>query len=119
MSRDEMTRRGFFAAVPAVGAAAAPRAVFAAEDKPAMLGGKPVRSEGFPSWPVYDSAEEKGLIEVVRSGKWGRGNGKQVDRFEQAYARFTGAKGCLTAVNGTNALYISLNTLGWSRATRC
>lgn len=112
MSRDEMTRRGFLAATPAAGAVAAPCAVFAAEDKPALLGGKPVRSERFPSWPVFNSAEEKGLTEVVRSGKWGRGTGQQVNRFEEAYARFTGAKGCLTTVNGTNALYISLNMLG-------
>jgi dTDP-4-amino-4,6-dideoxygalactose transaminase len=86
--------------------------VFAVDQKPALLGGKPARSATIPSWPVYDDAEEKALVNVVRSGKWGRGNGEQVSRFEAAYAKFTGAKGCLTTVNGTNALYISLNMLG-------
>ncbi len=112
MTKDEMTRRGFLTAVPAAGAAAGSHTVFAAEDKPALLGGKPVRTAPYPSWPIFDSKEEQGLQAVVRSGKWGRGNGTQVNRFEEAYARFTGAKGCLTTVNGTNALYISLNMLG-------
>ncbi|MFB3825416.1 MAG: DegT/DnrJ/EryC1/StrS family aminotransferase [Bryobacteraceae bacterium] len=103
-----MNRRAFLAAVPA---AVTPASLMAAE-RPAALGGKPVRSESFPSWPLFDAAEEQGLLEVLRSRKWGRGSGQEVNRFEAAYARFTGAKGCLTTVNGTNALYISLNVLG-------
>ena len=112
MNKRAMTRRGFLAAGTAAGAAVEAHAAFAADEKPAFLGGKPVRSEPFPSWPVFDHTEEKALVEVVRSGKWGRGSGEQVNRFEAAYARFTGARGCLTTVNGTNALYISLNVLG-------
>ena len=111
MNRHQTTRRGFLAAIPAAGVAGSP-AVFASDDKPALLGGKPVRAKSFPSWPVFDATEEKALTEVVRSGKWGRGNGQQVNQFEAAYAKFTGARGCLTTVNGTNALYISLNALG-------
>jgi dTDP-4-amino-4,6-dideoxygalactose transaminase len=94
------------------GAAVEAPAVFAADDKPALLGGKRVRTLPFSPWPVYDAAEEKGLLEVLKSGKWGRGNGKRVASFEEAYAKFTGARGCVTTVNGTNALYTSLNALG-------
>ena len=111
MNKNQTTRRGFLGAVPAAGLAAAPM-LLAAEEKPALLGGKPVRSKPFPSWPVFDASEEKGLTEVLRSGKWGRGSGQQVNRFEAAYAKSTGARGCVTTVNGTNALYISLNVLG-------
>ena len=110
MNRHETTRRGFLAAIPAAGAVAPP--VYAANDTPALLGGQRVRTQPFPSWPVFDNAEEKGVTAVVRSGKWGRGAGNEVDRFEEAYAKFTGARSCLTTVNGTNALYISLNMLG-------
>jgi dTDP-4-amino-4,6-dideoxygalactose transaminase len=112
LNKPAITRRGFLTAIPAAGVAMQSRAVFAAEPKPALLGGKPVRTEPFPSWPVFDTTEEKALTEVVRSGKWGRGTGKQVDRFEAAYARLTGARSCLATVNGSNALYISLNMLG-------
>lgn len=93
-------------------AAAAPRRTKAAvEGKPALLGGEPVRKEAFPSWPVIDGDEDRGLTEVLRSGKWGRGNGKLVERFEEVYSQATGAKACLATANGTSALLTALNAL--------
>ena len=80
--------------------------------KPALLGGAPVRRTAFPSWPVQDSLESAGMGEVLRSGKWGRGSGKIVDRFEEAYAKTTGAKACLATANGTSSLLIALSALG-------
>ncbi len=104
---ERLSRRNFLAASTA-GAAGAVHL----PEKPALLGGKPVRTEPFPSWPVISSEDEKAWMEVLRSGKWFRGYGRQVDRFEQAYARLTGAKHCLATANGTSALFISLNALG-------
>jgi dTDP-4-amino-4,6-dideoxygalactose transaminase len=87
--------------------------VFAAPaEKPALLGGQKVRTASFPSWPVIDQTEEKALLDVLRSGKWFRGYGKAVDRFEAEYARLTGAKHCLATANGTSALFTSLAALG-------
>jgi perosamine synthetase len=84
-----------------------------AEDKPALLGGTPVRKGRWPSWPVFDRKEEEELLGVLRSGKWYRGAGRyNVDRFETAYAQLTGAKHCLATANGTSALLVSLNALG-------
>jgi dTDP-4-amino-4,6-dideoxygalactose transaminase len=114
-----ISRRGFMTA--AAGAAMATRAtratsapvVFAAgAEKPALLGGSPVRGTPFPSWPVIDSREEKELLEVLHSGKWFRLEGKTVDRFEEAYARLTGARHCIATANGTSALFASLAGLG-------
>ncbi len=90
-------------------AAAAPTTL---SGKPALLGGEPVRKAAFPSWPVQDGLEATGLTEVLRSGKWGRGVGKTVGRFEEAYAKTTGAKACLATANGTSSLLISLSALG-------
>ncbi len=104
------TRRSFIAAAPAATAAMGAAAVTG--DKPALLGGKKTRTEPFPSWPVFDRKEENALIEVLRSGKWYRGTGQQVKKFEAAYAQLTGAKQCLATANGTAALFISLNVLG-------
>ncbi len=53
---------------------------------PAALGGEPVRRTPFPNWPIADAREEQALTGVVRSGKWGRGGGTQVERFESKYA---------------------------------
>ena len=38
-------------------------------------GGTPVRTAPFPTWPVWDGADEKALLEVLRSGVWGRNAG--------------------------------------------
>jgi dTDP-4-amino-4,6-dideoxygalactose transaminase len=103
------TRRHFLAAAP-LGAAA-----FAAEapgERPAILGGAQAHPAPFPSWPVIDQTEERAMLDTLRSGRWYRGSGKAVARFEQAYAQLTGAKTCLATANGTSALYASLNAMG-------
>jgi dTDP-4-amino-4,6-dideoxygalactose transaminase len=109
-----VSRRTFLETVVAGSAAAAvaaPRTVRAASTSaPALLGGTPVRTKPFPSWPVADTTEENALVGVIRSGKWF--HGEQVGRFESAYAHLTGAKHCLATANGTSALIISLSTLG-------
>jgi len=49
---------------------------------------------------------------VLRSGKWGRGTGDVVNRFEAAYSKLMGSQRCLATANGTSALLVALNTLG-------
>jgi dTDP-4-amino-4,6-dideoxygalactose transaminase len=116
-----ITRRGFITAAAAAtvaGRAGPARAasgpvVFggAGAEKPALLGGAPVRTTVFPSWPVVDAREEKALSDVLHGGKWYRGDGQTVARFEEAYARLTGARHCIATANGTSALYASLAAL--------
>jgi perosamine synthetase len=108
---DHLTRRRFLAASTAAGLAmSAGRPAFAA-DKPALLGGKPVRTQPFPSWPKMGSLEDKAMLEVLRSGKWFRGGGQKVSQFEEAFAKLTGAKWCLATANGTSSLVASLGAL--------
>jgi dTDP-4-amino-4,6-dideoxygalactose transaminase len=95
-----------------LGAAAGLAVVRSAAGKPAVLGGDPVRKVPFPSWPVRESLEEENLLAVVRSGKWGRGGGSAVERFEKHWAERTGAKGCLAVANGTSALSVALHGVG-------
>jgi perosamine synthetase len=96
----------------AVSAAPSPQsAAGAAPATPAALGGAPVRRTPFPAWPIADEREEQALTRVIRSGKWGRGGGSQVDRFEAQYAALTGAKHCLATANGTSALFTALAAL--------
>ena len=104
------SRRGFLAGASAAGAVI--RASSAESGRPALLGGDKVRTRPFPSWPVSDASEERALMDVLKSGKWYRGSGQQVNRFEREYARITGAKDCLAVANGTAALFVSLNALG-------
>jgi dTDP-4-amino-4,6-dideoxygalactose transaminase len=81
------------------------------DKRPALLGGQAVRTEPFPSWPKFDSREEQALMDVLHGGKWYRGNGRHVNRFEEAYAQLMGAKHCLAVANGTSALHTSLAAL--------
>lgn len=68
--------------------------------------------ESIPSWPVFDQSEEEELKTVLRSARWGRGNGKAVARFEEQYAKLTGAQHCLAVANGTSALLVAMGVLG-------
>lgn len=110
--RASLSRRNFLGAAAVSSAGLAGTVRTGAGEKPALLGGKPVRTEPFPSWPKISPVDEHAWTEVLRSGKWFRGYGRQVDRFEEAYARLMGARHCLATANGTSALFASLNALG-------
>jgi dTDP-4-amino-4,6-dideoxygalactose transaminase len=105
-----MTRRFFVNAAAA--SAVASGVASGANSKLALTGGAPVRTTPFPSWPRTAPADEQALVAVLKTGKWYRGSGKQVDRFEEKYASLLGAKHCLATANGTSALITSLYGLG-------
>ncbi len=78
--------------------------------RPAVLGGAPVRTKDWPTWPIWKpETDEKQLLDVIRSGIWSRA--KVTTEFEQTWARALGVKRSLLVVNGTNALIIALNQL--------
>lgn len=108
----DRSRRRFLGTLPALASVTAASSITVrAPGKPAILGGAPVRTAPFPSWPVADRREEDDLTRVIRSGRWGRGVGEEVTRFERAYATLTGAAHCLATANGTSALLASLAAL--------
>jgi len=114
-----LTRRHFMqktlvaASVGWIGGRPARAAGFATPDgKPALLGGKPVRTEPFASWPKIASNDEKAWSDVLHQGRWCRLDGSYANRFEEAWAHTLGAKGCVATASGTTALLTSLNALG-------
>ena len=109
---EPVSRRRFVAASAAVGVGVALGAQTAlAADKPALLGGQRTRSQPFPTWPVSGPHEDKVMLSTLQSGKWFRGYGQQVDKFEAAYCRLTGAKHCVATNGGTTALIAALGAL--------
>src|SRR5206468_12071173 len=116
--RPSVTRRRFVSASALASAAlslearAADTPADTSAAMPAILGGAKAHPAPFPSWPVFDQTEERAVLDTLRSGKWYRGNGKAVARFEEAYAQLTGARTCLGTANGTSALYTALNAIG-------
>ena len=78
----------------------------------AILGGAPLRTRPFTTWPVFGEPEEKRLLGALRSGKWGKLNGPEVAEFEQRFAAMHGAKHAIGVVNGTVSLRIALMAAG-------
>ena len=78
--------------------------------KPAVLGGQPVRTKAFPRWPIWDDADEKAVLPVLRGGTWSRSG--VVNEAEKKFAELMGTKRCLLTFCGTQALIVSLHTLG-------
>lgn len=105
----DRTRRNFLKT--GAGLAAAPAILAENNNKLALLGGTPVRSTPFPSWPKIGDSDERAVAAVLRSGKWNRLNGPVTSRFEQTWAELLGAKHCVATANGTSALFTSLNAL--------
>lgn len=81
---------------------------------PAVLGGAPVRTKGWPHWPLWNPAtDEQLVIDVLRKGVWSRAGAKNsmVTEFERQWAELNGAKRCLATVNGTNSLITAMRML--------
>ncbi len=78
----------------------------------ALLGGKPIRTRPFTSWPIFGKPEEKRLLRTLRTGKWGKLAGSEVSTFEDRFAAMHGCKHGLGVVNGTVSLRIALLAAG-------
>ena len=112
MSRT-INRRDFVAATAAAGVGLAITGTSSAADKPALLGGTPVHTGGWPPWPEWRQSWEPQILEVLRSGQWYRGGGGgKVPEFETAYAKLLGAKRCLATASGTTSLITALHVAG-------
>lgn len=83
-------------------------------DKPALLGGTPVRTRPFPHWPVFDEREERNLLDVLHSREWGtHGGGRLLPEFEQKFAAFQHAAHAIAVVNGSVALETAFFAAGF------
>jgi dTDP-4-amino-4,6-dideoxygalactose transaminase len=78
----------------------------------ALLGGRKSKTKSFPLWPQFDDAERKALNEVLESRVWWRTPGTKTLEFEQAFARFHGARHGVAVTNGTAALEVAIAALG-------
>ena len=78
----------------------------------ALLGGTPIRTRPFTSWPIFGEVEEARLLRTLRSGKWGSLHGEEVSEFEQRFASMHGCTHGIAVVNGTVSLRIALLAAG-------
>src|SRR5438552_6714771 len=78
----------------------------------AILGGPKSKRKPFPPWPQYDDKERQALKDVLESRVWWRTPGTKALGFEQAFARFHGARHGIAVTNGTAALEVTMAGLG-------
>ncbi|NLS75746.1 MAG: DegT/DnrJ/EryC1/StrS family aminotransferase [Chloroflexi bacterium] len=80
--------------------------------KLAILGGAPVRTAPFPSWPVRDEREAEAVAEVARSGQWGFFSGTRQFDFASQFAAYQDVKYGFPVMNATCGLEIALKAAG-------
>lgn len=78
----------------------------------AVDGGVPVRTAPFPNWPMFGAEEERLILEVVRSGKWGGNVKLKLQELEDRFAKYHEARHAVSVVNGTLAITIALQAAG-------
>lgn len=83
----------------------------------ALLGGDPVRSSPYPSWPIFDEEDVEAVAAVVRAGEWGRLGSHRVIAFEREFAAAQGGEYCLAVNSGTSALEMGLAALRLPRGS--
>ena len=81
----------------------------------AILGGPPLRSRPYPSWPIWDETERDALVATLDSGAWWSGDGDRAQRFADDFAALQGARHGLPMTNGTHTLEAALVALGVGR----
>lgn len=83
-------------------------------DRPALLGGSPLRSEPLPVWPPFDDAVRESLQTCIASGDWGRYEGASCEQLEQQWRQRTGYAHVQLCASGTAAVELALRGLGVS-----
>jgi len=77
-------------------------------DRPAVLGGTPVRSTDYPTWPIWDDGEREGLLAVLDQGGWWQGDGDEAATFAREFADYHGARFGMAMTNGTHTIEAAL-----------
>ena len=80
-------------------------------NRPALLGGSPIRPEGPPSWPPADEDVHQAIQDAIRDGSWGNYQGPHGPRLEAALRDFFGVEFSLLCGSGTFAVELALRAL--------
>ena len=83
----------------------------------ALRGGQPVRTDSYPSWPVFDERDVEAVSAAVRSGRWGGSPypGPYQIAFGQRFSAMQGGGHPVMMMNGTITMEVALRAagIGW------
>ena len=77
----------------------------------ARVGGTPVRTEPFPSWPVFDDEMLDAARGVLKSGKCNYWTGQECRQFEKEFAEKVECEHASAVANGTAALEVAMHAI--------
>lgn len=77
-------------------------------ERPAILGGQPVRPQGPPGWPRPSDEVQQVLRDMLESGDWGRYQGPHVPALCQRIAKDHSTEHVLACSSGTSAVELAL-----------
>ncbi len=82
--------------------------------KLAINGAKPIRSHGYPVWPVFDDAERRAVMDVLESRNWGGYPfpNRQAKVFADRFAAVQDARFGIAIANGTVTIEAALRAVG-------
>lgn len=77
-------------------------------EKPAIEGGKPIRSKPIMALPELTEEEINEIVKVLKSGRWTMSVGSKIREFEEEFKNYINVKHAIAVSNGTTALHLSL-----------
>jgi len=80
-------------------------------EKLAIEGGSPVNMKPFPMWPSFSQKSIEMVAEPLKNGRVNYWTGDIGSKFEKEWAKWNGAKYCITTTNGTSALHTAVSAL--------
>jgi len=80
-------------------------------EKEIVMNGAGVEELGFPMWPQFNPDTLEDVLEPIKNGKVNYWTGPKGMEFEEAWAKWIGAKMAISCTNGTAALHIALAAL--------
>ena len=80
-------------------------------EKEIVMNGAGVEELGFPMWPQFNPDTLEDVLEPIKNGKVNYWTGPKGMEFEEAWAKWIGAKMAISCTNGTAALHIDLAAL--------
>ena len=83
----------------------------------AVSGGTPIRTEPYPTWPVWDQRDIDAVTRTVESGRWGGFPypGPNTAAFAEKFAELQGGGTAVPMMNGTITMEVALRAagIGW------
>jgi perosamine synthetase len=80
-------------------------------DELALLGGRPIRPQGPPDWPIQDDDILQALQAAFADGSWGKYQGIYVEQLEKRLAGYFGVEYVATCASGTFTGELALRAL--------